>query len=402
MRSAAFLVIILVIASACSGFDPDAPWTLSSGPEDAPTPIPEGTRIIEHEAVPIDERSEQIGLVEDLVIPGGIEPFYRPIDIDVDAAGNIYVFDAGNQNVVTFDRYGNYTRTLGRGGQGPGEIGEGGRIAIVSGYLVHLLWNRVNVWSETGESIGSFNMRVVVRMSLVGGTEEGLLVGFVRRRGATGRQVVVAVDLEGSSERELVDLPSLKQLMVIQGSRARSTGVPVARPDIAMTPSGDIYATAGSDYEVLALAADGRARWAIRVPWPRLALTDDRIDQALRHVMGRDEDNDIPSTMIDVRRSDVEWPELLPALIGGASRPYARPLAVDGHGHLYVFPFFPEDWDRPDQPVDVYSREGEHLFSGMIPMVRWESARADYIYGIGRDPVSEEYTVVRYRLIEPF
>ncbi|MGD8817073.1 MAG: hypothetical protein PVJ51_07795, partial [Acidobacteriota bacterium] len=71
-------------------------------------------------------------------------------------------------------------------------------------------------------------------------------------------------------------------------------------------------------------------------------------------------------------------------------------------GHLYVFPFIPGSWDRPEQPVDVYSTDGEHLFSGMIPMVRWESARGDYVYGIRRDPDTDESTAVRYRLIEPF
>ena len=65
-------------------------------------------------------------------------------------------------------------------------------------------------------------------------------------------------------------------------------------------------------------------------------------------------------------------------------------------------PFIPESWDRPEQPVDVYSPDGKRLFSGMIPMLRWGWARGDYVYGARTDPQTEEYTAVRYRLVEPF
>ncbi|MGD8327992.1 MAG: hypothetical protein PVJ49_01070 [Acidobacteriota bacterium] len=114
--------------------------------------------------------------------------------------------------------------------------------------------------------------------------------------------------------------------------------------------------------------------------------------------------SDVGPGMSNVRRSDVNWPDSMPALVGPMIHPWAHlePLRVDGHGHLYVFPFIPGSWDRPEQPVDVYSTDGEHLFSGMIPMVRWESARGDYVYGIRRDPDTDESTAVRYRLIEPF
>jgi len=404
MRSAAFLVIILVIASACSGFDPDTPWTLSSGPEDEPTPIPEGIEIIEHEPVPIEGRTEQIVLSEDLVLKRGSVPFFRLSDIDADESGNMFVFDGGNQNIVVFDRAGTFLRTIGRPGQGPGEITLGGDIAVTAGNVLHAGRNRITVWSAAGELLRAQNLPAISRLTgSIEGTEQGTFVGLVRRPGRGGGSdlAVVGVEPATGEDRRIALLPANRSLMVIRGSRAKNTGIPRPISDFATARTGEVYVTAGSDYDIVAYGADGTPRWALQVPWSRVPLTDADIAAALQRVMAA---SDVGPGMSNVRRSDVQWPESMPALVGSMTHLWERlePLQVDGHGHLYVFPFIPDSWDRPEQPVDVYSPDGEHLFSGMIPMIRWESARGDYVYGIYRDPDTEEFTAVRYRLIEPF
>ena len=82
-------------------------------------------------------------------------------------------------------------------------------------------------------------------------------------------------------------------------------------------------------------------------------------------------------------------------------------LEVDGHGNLWVFshadrgPDTVRGADGP-VPVDVYSPEGERLFSGMIAIAAWDSALGDHVYRIETDPDTEEQVVARYRLVEPF
>ncbi len=396
------VVVVGAAAAGCGGLDPNAPFT-TMGAEEEATPIPPGTPIIEHDPVPLDARSERIEMIEDLVVDRGAEPFYRLGGVDADAKGNFYVHDGGNQNIIMFDAGGSYLRTIGRPGQGPGELGLGGDIAVAGGNLVHAARNRINVWSAAGEPIASRNIAHTSRFSGIAGTEDGGVVGFAVLRTPGGRrQMVIRTDLDGRRERDYADLPPRRQLMVYQGDRGQNTGLPRPQPTFAISRSGEVYVTTGSDYEVLGLNPDASARWALRVRWPRQPLTDDRIQEALAHLMSR---GDVPAGMSGVRRSSVDWPEALPALMGFSSahshaRP--RPIRVDGHGHLLVFPFVPNDWDRPDQPVDVYAADGTHLFSGMIPMIRWDAARGDHVYGVRSDPESEEYTVVRYRLREPF
>jgi hypothetical protein len=52
--------------------------------------------------------------------------------------------------------------------------------------------------------------------------------------------------------------------------------------------------------------------------------------------------------------------------------------------------------------VDVYSRDGERLFTGTIDGPFWMAAQGDYVYSIEEDPETAEYAVTRRRIEEPF
>jgi len=69
---------------------------------------------------------EQIFILEEELSIGGPEGkdeyvFYR-ILMDVDESGNMYILDAAAPNIRVFDKKGNYIKTIGRKGQGPGEM----------------------------------------------------------------------------------------------------------------------------------------------------------------------------------------------------------------------------------------------------------------------------------------
>jgi hypothetical protein len=49
----------------------------------------------------------------------------------------------------------------------------------------------------------------------------------------------------------------------------------------------------------------------------------------------------------------------------------------------------------------VYNAGGERLFTGMIAST-WEAALDDFVYNYEELEASEEWGVVRYRLMEPF
>ena len=71
-------------------------------------------------------RTPVLELKEDLSIGGaqaqGYDVFSQISDVVVDEAGSIYVLDGRSSQVKVFDASGKYLRTIGRPGQGPGEL----------------------------------------------------------------------------------------------------------------------------------------------------------------------------------------------------------------------------------------------------------------------------------------
>jgi hypothetical protein len=117
-----------------------------------------------------------------------------------------------------------------------------------------------------------------------------------------------------------------------------------------------VYQTGADEYQVLAVGSDTLPRWALRVAWSPSPLPRQR-------------------------------------------------LLVDGHGHLYVFPYV---WvpgngdDGVDVPVDVYAPDGRRLFAGTAPPRYWRHADGDIVWEIATDAETSEWVVRKSRLVEPF
>jgi len=98
---------------------------------------------------------------------GGLEGeenqlFHQPMDIIADEDGNIYVLDSGNYRIQKFDKDGNYILTIGRKGQGPGEILTSMDIELDSHgniLVFDIMNNRITRFDSQGNFIDSFNLK---------------------------------------------------------------------------------------------------------------------------------------------------------------------------------------------------------------------------------------------------
>jgi hypothetical protein len=385
-------VLVALLSSACSGGTADlGPWGL---------PLPDGTPIIQHEAVPVDGRGDRIELVEDLVIGGeGADEersFYRVGGIAVDDAGNLFVNDAGNNRIQVFDAGGGFVRSFGGAGEGPGEMVAavsitvaGDRVVVFDRGPLRLTW-----WRLDGEFLGSAQ---APRQELrIFGLPDGSLAATYRVIEELGGEAVASRTFarfsnEGEEASRYLTLPI---------PWATTPSVPVSAPDLAVGPEARLYIRNGERYEILALDAPGTPRWALRTNWPARAIPADDIRryEAVRRRRHEQTDPDSPLLAID-------WPERLPVLSN---------IEVDGHGHVYVFPwvYLPLELENPPPipdriPVDVYSAEGERLFAGTLSthgILRggWDAAWGDFVLRSEPHPETRESQIVRYRLVEPF
>ncbi len=382
------LLLAGIACFTCACADPlvFADWTIA---------VPEGVRVIGlPEATEADRAGNRVELEEDLAIaarPGDDNyTFFNPRLVRVDSRGLIYVLDGGNSRIQVFDPAGEYVRTLGAEGSGPGEFrpARGGFTqvdAVVAGDLMVAYdgaQSRFSVWGPDGEHSGDHSITETrVAGLLAGVANETILAETIQRTESGSIRSVVGVSIDGELLHEYVGLPRSGNFMVGRIGLANPTG----EATYTATKDGLVYPSPGDEYQILALAADGSGRWALRVARPRPPLTEEHRAHVIDALRGN---------FPDLDTSETEWP----SHIGSVQR-----LAVDGHGHLYVFFMQPPFTSAPDEvAVDVYDAEGSRLFAGTMPSIRWTDAAGDFVYALRRNPMSDEDEPVRYRLVEPF
>lgn len=341
---------------------------------------------------PDDERRVHLELREDLVIGGNLDDpdvsFHglQP-DVDVDADGNIYVTDAGNQRVQVYAPDGSYLRTIGRAGSGPGELRFGLSVsAIAAGTLAikGLMEPAVQLFDRDG------TYRSIVEVPGSAAQIIGLSSGFalldLRYRDATPLNGVTFLPVAGEATT-MLDFPGQEMLTALTAIGPIPVRGLTQAASIAPAPGDTMYVSSGLDYEIARVGADGAVLWILRVPWIPLPLTEE-IRAYVRDGLER--------AQIPLQPNGIDWPDTLPSL--GFVR-------SDGAGRLFAFPATfvnrqPEDDDPRTVPVDVYDTDGSTLLHARIETSQWawQTARGPFVYGIRTDPDTGEWEVVRYRL----
>lgn len=360
--------------------------------------MPEGTEIRAYSPVALEERTEKIGLREDLVLGGGPqsppeERFSGVVSVAVDDDGRIYVVDQRNHRIQVFDADGVFLRSLGRFGTGSGELQYPTTAAVVGGVLVvdDRRNGRFSLWDLGGGHVADHPRPTRAYPSIIGANSRGEVVGVdygSRRVDDTLFDAAIAFDLELRPLRTYFELPfDWAPSAVVDGMPRYAELVPRSRPSFALANDGTVYAVPADVYEVASKAADGRARWVVRVDTPRVPFEPGA--ERIRRFLA-----DWSTRHPDVRESDINWPEYVPII---------ERLEVDGNGNLYVLPWIDRlPGARGDRPVDVYDASGKRIMAGIMPDLDWIAASGPYVYTSEVDPESGVERVVRYRLVTPF
>lgn len=389
------LTFVVLLASAC-GVE-EVEWT---------RPLGEGVPRIVHAPVANEDRRGVVRVVRELVIgeeDGDFNYLFgtRAPHVSVDVDGRMFVADPTNLRVQVYDANGDYVRTIGRSGEGPGEFAFPYATAIAGQYLYvsDTQRSRLSRWSLDG--VLDWDRAVNVFPGYLVPPVVGLLDGtwLIRFRAPLSDTMVVAhMSADGERTHEFAPLAipgrtAYKSHMIYVGATP---------PQYAADVQGNVYVSPLDEYQVFAYGLDGSMRWALQVPTDRPGISDEEKDWAVGWLREERYPN--------VRKSAIDWPDRAYALAD---------VKVDGRGRVYVFPYVPRGVRHERLPVDVYASDGSRLLAGWLegdlegiywtggwkpgPMLNasWQTARGDRVYGVLEAPETGVYMVARHRLDFP-
>jgi hypothetical protein len=155
------VILLVALSVACFGFcsrmleQPEYPVVIETV---------DGVKTITNPDYPSEGRFDLL-LTEDFTVGEGVgdEPgvLNQPRDLKVDERGYLFVLDAGDNNIKVYDAEGAYSHTIGKSGQGPGELGRfiyfdispEGKVFVMDG-----MNRRISLFEKDGTFISSFSI----------------------------------------------------------------------------------------------------------------------------------------------------------------------------------------------------------------------------------------------------
>lgn len=176
--------------------------------------------------------------------------FYERVartSVDADARGNLYVLDDGNHRVQIFDPQGSFLRSVGSGGEGPGEFSMPRSISVnATGQFAvfDMGQQRISVFSAEGE---------LLRDQLANGMIGDLVLRDDGTVVVTGRGRVIAYDTQGKQTWTYGEAPEM-------GGRhiEIETDFQTVASRLVLTSGGAILRADKGEYGVLRLDAKGQ------------------------------------------------------------------------------------------------------------------------------------------------
>ena len=273
-----------------------------------------------------------------------------------DAAGNIYVLDVDAKRVVVFDSAGKHLRTLGRAGQGPGEMQFPNTITVTPDGRVSVLdfsKDGVIQWGPDGTVLPSPRIKATSPARDIFFAGDGAIYSWTdfNRDAATEKTVLHRERGDSLELLASVEVPQAKM------AQFKNCGImmrlpPLLSPELSWSAHGSrVAAIAGSAYEVI--VHDGAKRMLVRrdiAPQPAtLDIAQREVGDSMRVSGGTQRCAVPPAEVAEVRG----FAAVVPAV---------RNVVVAPDGGL---------WVRRGGPrleavlIDRFDREGNYL--GTLP-----------------------------------
>jgi hypothetical protein len=377
-----FLSIILLSFSIVQLLGPsqDVKWKGTIEEED-------GIKVIKNPAEPL--YGEITFKLEEVLSIGNEKDenylFYRTWHLAVDKQGNIYVLDEGNKRIQVFDKKGQYLRTIGRKGQGPGEFRSPQNVFVndKNGEVYVADFRSIKVFASNGNYLKTIPLESFNRSYCI--SPNGIILGeidkitFDENNIKETRKIFTSLRLINNmdgSETAIASYPD-QISKIIEGRVAKfSHGYEHKFHMCAIGPQIFIYGFS-SDYSLNIIDSTGKLLLKIQKESPVLSISKKEKD------IVREEYRDSPIKNVN----NIPFPK---------HKPHFGKILADGDW------IFVEHYKSPQEQSDVWSfdifnTQGFYLYKLSFPL-RPYLIKNGYVYLIKVLEERGDVLVKRYKI----
>lgn len=388
----ASMIGLLLLSTACgkksrSGFSVETKDGIEYA-YNSETPLNQDATVVFEEDLSIEPEDEN----------GNIR-IYSPTRFSVDENGNIFICDYRDSSVKVFDPQGQFVRTIGRKGSGPGEFETVGRVyCLPDGKLMMLDFGlrRGSLFSNDGRFISShkflksgYNMFFFTKSFYV--REETIVEMDPTPKGWKTTLFIKAYDYQGKEIFSYGEFKESQSDLVDEGGRKFTYSRPY---DVASVLAGDqnnkwLYHCLSDQYLVEVFNQEGRLIRKIDRPYERIPVTETDKKRYLDGFRGSSEKD------LALIEKNVEMPKL---------KPVCNRMLVDDESRLWVE--LNEKKEENGQTLtayDIFDEDGRYLYKiwaeiapGLSENNLFKNGR---MYSMERNEETGDRILKRYRML---
>ncbi len=283
--------------------------------------------------------------------------FYRIKDIQVDTCGNIYVLDSGNNRIQVFDKEGQYLRTIGKGGQGPGELNAPIRLQIDEAGHIYAadISRKIVVFDENGRYLDKDIHLVDYLLDFYLDSDKCVWGKFFLP--GTETRFIRKVTAKGKIETTIAEIPFYINRVMFPLSKVNNTAY-----------ARGYFFTHGYEYDIYISKLDNH-RFICGYSKEYKLVTFDEAGEILFTIKKQEIPKQITKTekerIVDLTRSDIAKrgmtvPEM--SIEFPAHAPYFYSIITDDQSRIYVRTNLAPLEPNTDHEYDVFNKEGLYLY----------------------------------------
>jgi hypothetical protein len=323
----------------------------------------------------------KITLKEELSVGGGADPdtsFSQVSTFVVDGEGAFFALDFKDQKIKVFDRAGKYLRSIGKPGQGPGELGMASGIQLTADNTLVIedaTNRRLAQFKPTGEFIKNITTSGMLGLVGILFDDKGNVLGREMGLAEDNSKMFFEIKKFDADLKPLFILDKIEFPVPIPGS-----GVKMNILDLISVyqfgPGGNIYYGRNAVYEIKIYSPEGKHIRTIQKDYDPVKVTQKDIDEMLER---------IPNVAGGANIKDMfSFPDYFP--------PFQNFL-LDDQGLIYVRTY-KKGKAKGEYVIDVFDPEGRFI-AQFITKTDLRLFKAGKAYGI--EETEEGYqTIKRY------